>query len=258
MRRALPRLPLQTRHPARCQDPKKVSSPLLPCPLKRFAPQPVRWFPLDRNSCALADRIRHPPFVICHPPFVICHFSFPIPRSAFRIFSRAERATQSLAQRKLGWPFRLWLAPFHSLSRHRCSHRQFVLFISLATGHRPLATVLPPLATGAAARRDQRGQVVRRPCPAGYCLTPTGRVAGRYCYLPAPSELDVRVAPHPAQAFTDAPCGTRSLLSVFLARGSADDSWRVVTPCYPPFQDRLGYAKSDDGSDSRPLLSAAV
>src|SRR5208282_1562494 len=60
MRRALPRLPLQTRHPARCQDPKKVSSPLLPCPLKRFAPQPVRWFPLDRNSCALADRIRHP------------------------------------------------------------------------------------------------------------------------------------------------------------------------------------------------------
>src|SRR5271157_5196678 len=58
MRRALPRLPLQTRHPARCQDPKKVSSPLLPCPLKRFAPQPVRWFPLDRNSCALADRIR--------------------------------------------------------------------------------------------------------------------------------------------------------------------------------------------------------
>src|SRR5208337_1283591 len=76
---------------------------------------------------------------------------------------------------------------------------------------------------------------------------PIGRVAGRYCYLPAPSELDVRVAPHPAQAFTNAPCGTRSLLSVFLARGSADDSWRVVTPCYPPFQDRLGYAKSDDG-----------
>src|SRR5208337_4200087 len=52
--------------------------------------------------------------------------------------------------------------------------------------------------------------------PAGYGQTPTGRVAGRYCYLPAPSELDVRVAPHPAQAFTNAPCGTRSLLSVFL------------------------------------------
>ena len=31
------------------------------------------------------------------------------------------------------------------------------------------------------------------------------RVAGRYCYLPAPSELDVRVAPHPAQSFTNAP-----------------------------------------------------
>ena len=56
----------------------------------------------------------------------------------------------------------------------------------------------------------------------------------------------------------NAPCGTRPLLSVFLARGSADDSWRGVTPCYPPFQNRLGYARSDDGSDSRPLLSAAV
>src|SRR5208283_1186240 len=125
---------------------------------------------------------------------------------------------------------------------------------SMANGYWLLTTTLPSHAT----RRGQRGQVARRPFPAGYCLAPTGRVAGRYCYLPAPSELDVRVAPHPAQAFTDAPCGTRSLLSVFLARGSADDSWRVVTPCYPPFQDRLGYAKSDDGSDSRPLLSAAV
>ena len=89
-----------------------------------------------------------------------------------------------------------------------------------------------------------------------WCVGPG--VAGRYCYLPAPSELDVRVAPHPAQAFTNVPCGTRPLLSVFLARGSADDSWRVVTPCCPPFRDRLGYARSDDGSDSRPLLSAAV
>src|SRR5208337_3721700 len=48
------------------------------------------------------------------------------------------------------------------------------------------------------------------------------RVAGKYCYFPAPSELDVRVAPHPAQAFTNAPCRTRSLLSVLLAHGSAD------------------------------------
>src|ERR1700732_5002059 len=40
------------------------------------------------------------------------------------------------------------------------------------------------------------------------------RVAGRYCYLPAPSELDVRVAPHPAQAFTNAPCGTRPFSSL--------------------------------------------
>ncbi len=29
---------------------------------------------------------------------------------------------------------------------------------------------------------DQRGQVVRGPSPAGYCLLSTGRVAGRYCY----------------------------------------------------------------------------
>ena len=51
----------------------------------------------------------------------------------------------------------------------------------------PLATVLRPRPTPhAPRRRDQRGQVVRRPSPAGYCLTPTGRVAGRYCYLPAP------------------------------------------------------------------------
>ena len=42
------------------------------------------------------------------------------------------------------------------------------------TGHYPLATY----------RRDQRGQLVRRPTPSGYCLSPTGRVAGRYCYLP--------------------------------------------------------------------------
>src|SRR5271157_4262847 len=59
---------------------------------------------------------------------------------------------------------------------------------------------------------DQRGRAGHRPSPSGYCLTPTGRVAGRYCYLPAPSELDVRVAPHPAQAFTNAPCGTWPLL----------------------------------------------
>ena len=36
-----------------------------------------------------------------------------------------------------------------------------------------LATVLPPHAP----RRNQRGQVVRRPFPAGYCLTPTAELA---------------------------------------------------------------------------------
>ncbi len=54
---------------------------------------------------------------------------------------------------------------------------------------------------------------------------PNCRVAGKYCHFPAPFELDVRVSPHPARAFTNAPGGARSLLSVFLARGSVDDSW---------------------------------
>src|SRR5262249_25579559 len=85
-----------------------------------------------------------------------------------------------------------------------------------------------------------------------------GRVAGRYCYLPAPSELDVRVAPHPAQAFPNAPRGTRPLWSVLLARGSADDSWHGTTPCCPPCPDRLGCARCDGGSGSLPPLSAAV
>src|SRR5260370_41215756 len=84
------------------------------------------------------------------------------------------------------------------------------------------------------------------------------RVAGKYCYFPAPSELDVRVAPHPAQAFTNAPRGTRPLWSVVLARGSADGSWHATTPSCPPCPDRLGCARSDGGSRSHPLLSAEV
>ncbi len=42
--------------------------------------------------------------------------------------------------------------------------------------HWPLATVLVLLTTilpSHAPRRDQRGQVMRRPSPTGYCLTPT-------------------------------------------------------------------------------------
>ena len=37
------------------------------------------------------------------------------------------------------------------------------------------------------------------------------RVAGKHCYFPAPSELHVTVARHAAQAFTNAPRGTRPL-----------------------------------------------
>src|SRR5271165_1345337 len=66
------------------------------------------------------------------------------------------------------------------------------------------------------------------------------------------------LAPHPARAFTNAPCGARSLLSVFLAPGSVDDSWHASTPSCQPCQNRLDCARSDGGSGSLPLLSAAV
>jgi len=171
------------------------------------------------------------------------------------------------------------------------SHRQLPAFGF--TGHWLLTTIL----SSHAPRRNQRGQVVRRPSSTGYCLTPTAdlsktergpistnghsiiqyitepgdsrgeikplflarrrrtldhslvagaqrqspqsvpagwpygampvlcllslifrnsrRVAGKYCHFPAALELDVRVSPHPARAFTNAPCGARSLLSVF-------------------------------------------
>src|SRR5271157_4875426 len=90
---------------------------------------------------------------------------------------------------------------------------------SLTAGHYPLA---PRPTPHAALGWDQRVQVKRKPSPAGYCHPPTGRVAGRYCYLPAPSEPYLRLAPHTAQAFTNAPCGTRPLLSTaFTIRASS-------------------------------------
>src|SRR3954462_1568900 len=66
------------------------------------------------------------------------------------------------------------------------------------------------------------------------------------------------VAPHPAQAFTNAPLGTRLLWSVVLGRGSADGSWRAATPCCLPCLDRLGCARRDDGSGNFPLRAAGV
>src|SRR4051794_33505783 len=74
------------------------------------------------------------------------------------------------------------------------------------------------------------------------------RVAGTYCYVPAPSELDVRVALPPAQAFTNAPRGTRPLPSVVPARGPAGGNWHASTPYCPPCPYRLGCARSDGGS----------
>src|SRR6266566_6818664 len=68
----------------------------------------------------------------------------------------------------------------------------------------------------------------------------------------------MKVSLHTAQAFTNAPCRTRPLWSVVLARGSADDSWHATTPSCPPCPDRLGCAKSDGGCGSLPLRSAAV
>src|SRR6266481_8072306 len=68
----------------------------------------------------------------------------------------------------------------------------------------------------------------------------------------------MKVSLHAAQAFTNAPRGTRSLLFVVLEHGSADDSWHATTPSCPPCPDRLRCAKSDGGSDSLPLRFAAV
>ncbi len=45
------------------------------------------------------------------------------------------------------------------------------------TGHWRLATILSPLATIIRRPPDQRGQVVRRPSPAGYCLTLTAELS---------------------------------------------------------------------------------
>src|SRR6185312_4831873 len=84
------------------------------------------------------------------------------------------------------------------------------------------------------------------------------RVRRWRCRHPLPSELDVRVAPHPAQAFTNAPRGTRPLWSVLLGRGSADGSWRATTPCCRIGPDRLGCARSDGGSGSLPRRFAGV
>jgi len=68
---------------------------------------------------------------------------------------------------------------------------------------------------GALADRHPGDESTRPSCPRGRGASGArpsrSRVAGKYCYVPAPSELDVRVAPHPAQVFTDAPRGTRPL-----------------------------------------------
>src|SRR5262245_30386637 len=68
----------------------------------------------------------------------------------------------------------------------------------------------------------------------------------------------MKVSLHAAQAFTNAPRGTRPLWSVVLARGSADGSWHATTPCSRPCPDRLGCARFGGGSGSLPLRFAAV
>ena len=55
-------------------------------------------------------------------------------------------------------------------------------------------------------------------------LLPQSRVWRWHYRHPLASELHVKVSPHAAQAFTNAPRRTRPLLSVVLAHGSADDS----------------------------------
>jgi hypothetical protein len=72
-------------------------------------------------------------------------------------------------------PFRVHFMAFYPHPAHKSALRAEVAAHFLAPGKRgwsPLATVLPSHAP----RRDQRGQVVRRPSPAGYCLTPTAEL----------------------------------------------------------------------------------
>jgi hypothetical protein len=58
------------------------------------------------------------------------------------------------------------------------------------------------------------------------------RVAGKPRDFPAPSERDVRVAPHPAQAFTNAPRGTRPLCNgLHDTRLEPTDRTRDLLPC---------------------------
>ena len=95
----------------------------------------------------------------------------------------------------------------------------------------PLFSRLPP---HTAVGRHQRGQVMSRPFPAGYCLMPTPelgksqrspiamigrvrrrrhrhprRVAGEHYCSPAPSERHVNLSVYAAQASRKVPCGTR-------------------------------------------------
>ena len=78
-------------------------------------------------------------------------------------------------------PFRAHFRAFYPHPAHKSALRAEVAAHFLAPGKRgwsPLATVLPSHAPRfppmlRVPRRDQRGQVVRGPSPAGYCLTPT-------------------------------------------------------------------------------------
>jgi hypothetical protein len=64
---------------------------------------------------------------------------------------------------------------------------------------------------GRSARLSHLGSGVRPHPPAAYRGV-SSRVAGKHCCFPAPSELHVTVARHAAQAFTNAPRGTRPLV----------------------------------------------
>src|SRR5271165_289191 len=102
----------------------------------------------SRPNCLLKNELRRyePRSRFPKKPPFRAHFRAFYPHPAHKSALRAEVAAHLLAPGKRGW------SPWPLFSR--------------LTPHASRPTLRVP-------RRDQRGQVVRRPSPAGYCLTPT-------------------------------------------------------------------------------------
>ena len=112
-------------------------------------------------------------------------------------------------------------------------------------GHRAKSDVAENQFTG------RRGAGHRRVCcqrPNGARSRRAGRVRRRRRRHPLPSKPDLKVSPHPARAFANAPRRTRLGLSATLSwSGFVDGSWRGASPSCHTFLDHLGYARPDGG-----------